>query len=340
MEDQVKKLVMGILAYAVQRDISPEVLCRLSNITIEELKSGEEPLSDKQVNEVWLNAVHLSKDDLFGLHFGESLQLAALGIVGEIIKTSDTVGEAVSIAASLTPLITSAFRLELLHDENTFTLLFVPQVENWQQSPALLQTLDFLMVFVVHELDGLLLKKIRPVSVKYARSIPVTDEYERVMRCAPVFDSTDNAVTFDRSYWNEPILSANFELQRMLVEKVQPFTGIINSVPDLRTRIYNYLMSNAYLGIISQDQIASNFNISTRTLQRKLKEEGVSFQQLADEARKSLAITYLKSGSYPVKQISYMLGYNEITAFIRTFKRWTGTTPSVYQKNDRVEYLS
>jgi AraC-like DNA-binding protein len=310
------------------------MLCRLSNVTIAELKEGKVPLSAKQVNDVWLNAVHLTKDDCFGLHFGESLQLSALGIVGEIIKTSDTVGGALTIAASLTPLITDAFCLELLEDENTFTVKFVPQIVEWKKSPALLQVLDFLMVFVIHELDGLLLKKVRPITVQYAAARNHQKEYERVMRCLPEFDQPENVITFDLTYWKEPILSANFELQRVLIEKIKPFTGMINEKMTLQRRIYNYLMSNAYLGIISQEEIAANFNLSTRTLQRKLKEEGVGFQQLADEARKALAINYLKSGSYPLKQISYMLGYNETTAFIRTFKRWTGTTPAVYQTNN------
>lgn len=334
MEDQVKKLILNMLAYAVQRDLSAEILCRLSNVTIAELKEGTVPLSAKQVNDFWVNAVHLTKDDCFGLHFGESLQLSALGIVGEIIKTSETVGAALTIAASLTPLITDAFCLELLEDENTFTVKFVPQIAEWEKSPALLQVLDFLMVFVIHELDGLLLKKVRPIAVQYTTEGNHQREYERVMRCRPEFNQPENAITFDLTYWKEPILSANFELQRILIEKIKPFTGIINGTMTLQRRIYNYLMSNAYLGIISQEEIAANFNLSTRTLQRKLKEEGIGFQQLADEARKALAINYLESGSYPLKQISYMLGYNETTAFIRTFKRWTGTTPAVYQTNN------
>jgi len=68
-------------------------------------------------------------------------------------------------------------------------------------------------------------------------------------------------------------------------------------------------------------------------MQRKLKEEGINFQQVADEVRKSLAINYLKAGEYPVKQVSYMLGYNELSAFTRTFKRWTGITPGTYMKS-------
>ena len=69
-----------------------------------------------------------------------------------------------------------------------------------------------------------------------------------------------------------------------------------------------------------------------RAFQRKLQEEGVSFQQLADSVRKSIAMHYLQSGNYPVKEVSYILGYNELSAFTRAFKRWTGKTPVDFQK--------
>lgn len=332
MEDQLKKLAMSLLAYAVQRDLSPDALCRLSNITIDELQKGREPLRQKQVDDLWLNSTHLSKDKLFGLHFGEALQLSALGIVGEIIKSSETVGGALTIAASLTYLITSAFELEVIQDESSFTVRFIPTIDEWQNSVSAIQTLDLLMVFVIHELDGLLLKKIQPLAINYSRETDNIAEYERVMRCRPVINATENAITFDKKYWNEPIITANYELQKILLQKVSELkTGSIRK-QTLQSRIYNYLLTNSYLGIVSLDDIASNFNISPRTLQRKLKEEGINFQQIADEARKTLAINYLKAGSYPVKEISYMLGYNELSAFTRTFKRWTGIAPAMYQK--------
>jgi len=333
MEDQLKKLVMSLLAYAVQRDISPDTLCRLSNINIDELHKGGEPLRQKQVDDLWLNATHLSKDNLFGLHFGESLQLSALGIVGEIIKTSKTVGGALTIAASLTHLITSAFQIEILQGENSFTVRFIPAIDDWQNSVSAIQALDLLMVFVIHELDGLMLKKIHPLKVNYMREPDNLAEYERVMRCMPVINAKENAITFNKKYWNEPIITAYYELQKILLQKVSELKTTSIKKQTLQSSIYDYLLNNSYLGIVSLDDVASNFNISVRTLQRKLKEEGINFQYLADEARKTLAINYLKAGSYPVKEISYMLGYNELSAFTRSFKRWTGNTPALYQKN-------
>ena len=189
------------------------------------------------------------------------------------------------------------------------------------------------MVFVVHELDGLMMKKISPRAISYGRPIDNIAEYERVMRCKPAMNALTNTITFDKKYWNEQIITANYELQQILLQKVSPLKDTLAEKQTLKNRIHNYLLANSYLGIVSLEDIAANFNISARTLQRRLKEEGINFQQVADEVRKSLAINYLKAGSYPVKEISYMLGYNELSAFTRTFKRWTGITPAIYQKN-------
>lgn len=323
----------GLLAYAAQRDLSPENLCHLSNITMQELQTGHQPLTTKQVNDLWLNVLHLSKDKRFGLHFGESLQLSALGIVGDIIKSSETVGNALQIAASLTHLITTTFTLDIVEEAEAFNIIFRPLMPDWQNSPAAVQTLDLLMVFVIHELDGLVLKKIKPLAVSYALRIDDIAEYERIMRCRPVDNADVNSISFNKQYWDERIITANYEMQNMLLQKVTTLKNDSEDGQFLKNRIYNYLLENSYLGLLSLEDIASNFNISARTLQRKLKEEGFSFQQLADEARKSLAINYLKAGSYPVKEVSYMLGYNELSAFTRSFKRWTGITPALYQKN-------
>lgn len=332
MESQVNKLMMGLVAYAAQRDILPRTLCDLSNTSLSELQNSHTPLSQKQVDALWHNAVQLTGDALLGLHFGEALQLSALGVVGEIIKSSETVGNALTTAASLVPLTTVDFTLEVLNDDDQFTVKFIPRNDDWQTSLTCTQMLDLLMVFVIHELDGLLLKKIKPTTVNLARSIKNISEYERVMRCRPATGNAVNAIVFDISYWNEPIITANYALQKVMLEKVSALQTVTGKKEALQTRIYNYLLTNAYLGIIPLENIASNFNTTARTLQRKLKQEGSSFQQLAEDARKTLAIRYLQSGSYPVKAVSYMLGYNELSAFSRAFKRWTGISPADYQK--------
>ncbi len=110
MEQQLRQLSLLLLAYAAQQDIDPERLCRLAGIDMQRLSSGKAiKAGAEQVNRLWENAAMLSGDPLFGLHFGASAQLAALGVVGGIILTSATVGEAVSQACAMTPLLTNLF---------------------------------------------------------------------------------------------------------------------------------------------------------------------------------------------------------------------------------------
>ncbi|SHN44906.1 AraC family transcriptional regulator [Chitinophaga sp. CF418] len=330
MENSRRHFVLNLIAYAALRDIPATQLCRLSGIDLAALKADTGyTVSKQQLDAIWQQASQLSDDPLFGLHFGESLQLSALGIVGEIIRTSDTVGMAVEKAASLSHLLTDLFRIVVESSGKVFTIRFLPQTER-PDAFSFRQTLELFMVFVVHELDGLLLRKIKPVAVRLPYRLENAEEYERVFRCMVEKSAAEYALVFDREYQQEPLLTANYDMQQALLRRVNESINVTGGA--LGDKIRHYLLTNAYLGIPSLNEIAANFNVSARTLQRKLKEEGISYQDVADEVRKSLAIHYLEEGGYPVKEISYMLGYNELSAFTRAFKRWTGRTPVSFQK--------
>jgi AraC-like DNA-binding protein len=73
--------------------------------------------------------------------------------------------------------------------------------------------------------------------------------------------------------------------------------------------------------------VARAIGLSARTLQRRLAEEGQSFAGLVDALRADLARRHVKDAILGVGEIAGRLGYAETTAFLRAFKRWTGTTP-------------
>jgi AraC-like DNA-binding protein len=294
---------------------------------LKKLKDGtHRDLTQKQLNDLWLNASHLANDKLFGLHFGESLQLAALGIVGEIIKSSHTVGEALTQASALIHLFTDQFELEIRRKRETFIVYVRPAKAD--QSFTFLQMRDLIMVFLIHEMDGLLLEKIKPDTVKLAVDRENISEYERVLRCKPTAKGLECSIELKLAYWNEPILTANYELQNMLLQKVHSLKE--RQRPALKDKIERYLIANSYLGIQTLENVAANYNMGPRSLQRRLQDEGITFQQLADQVRKSLAEHYLASGEYQIKEISNILGYNELSAFSRAFKRWTGKSPGAF----------
>jgi AraC-like DNA-binding protein len=79
------------------------------------------------------------------------------------------------------------------------------------------------------------------------------------------------------------------------------------------------------------EQVAKKLAIGPRTLQRRLKEYGIDFKKLVDDTRCRLALSYLKDRRNTLMEIAFLLGYSEVSAFNRAFKRWTGSTPLEYR---------
>lgn len=333
MTEQQHRFIVNLLAYVVQRNVSLDDICRLCQLDEQAVRSGRRlDLSEKQLSDIWLNSIHLTSDPLLGLHFGESLQVAALGVVGELVKNSQTIGEAVTHAAAFTPLVTDLFTMDVSHTAQTFMIRFMPAVTaGTNLSLVQQQVMDAFMAFTIHEVDGLILTKVKPQEVSLPNLLASELEYQRILRCPQIRQGTHYELIFERSYWQMPILTANYELQSQLLKRAEAIVQELTEHQPLRKRVLNYLQANAYLGIPSIDDLAANFNSSPRSVQRKLQEEGVSYQQLADSVRKTLALHYIRLERHPIKEISYMLGYNELSAFTRAFKRWTGTSPASYR---------
>ncbi len=332
MENFVKKLTTALLAYAVQRDMPIDILCRQS--AIDEEAFSKQPgyiVTPPQMNNLWRNASQMSGDDLFGLHFGESMQLAALGIIGQIVQSSATIGEALTHAGGLLSLITDMFQMKVHHYQKTFTIqLFADQEKARQFTFTYRHMGEYLLAFLLHEVDGLLLQKIEPLSASFPYALSEPREYERVLRCPVHVKKGDFLITMPLAYLSLPIITSHYELQQQLLQQVGTMLPSGQKTGTLRHRIFHYLLTNAYLYALSLEAVASNFNMSPRTLQRKLKEEGITFLDIVEEVRKTLAINYLSTGNYQIKEVAYVLGYNESSAFVRAFKRWTGKTPANY----------
>jgi AraC-like DNA-binding protein len=75
------------------------------------------------------------------------------------------------------------------------------------------------------------------------------------------------------------------------------------------------------------DRVAGDLGLSRQTLYRRLREEGVTFEELLDKLRHRLALRYLRDDRMSVKAASYRLGFSDPAAFSRAFKRWTGNSP-------------
>lgn len=311
--------------------------CSLRDLTLEEpflpkLADDHYVPTMKEWDILWKEIEYGSGDGLFGLHFGESMQLAALGIVGQIISTSNTVGEALVTGASMVSMVAEGFHIGSQVVGDTIKVDLGSSGEIAVQYPYYHKHMqDFLGALLIHELDGLIVDKISPLRISIPFTESTLDEYCRVLRCREYEYSENISFIVDVKLLGIPVITSNYRMQQYLLGVLREKSGAGRlSEEPLKNRVAAYITNNSYLKILSIDDVAANFNLSSRSMQRKLKEEGSSFKEIVDNVRKELAMEYLKDKNNQIKDVAYSLGYNESSAFVRAFKRWTGTTPSLY----------
>ncbi|MET0236496.1 MAG: AraC family transcriptional regulator [Kibdelosporangium sp.] len=155
------------------------------------------------------------------------------------------------------------------------------------------------------------------------------EEYHAVFGVVPRFGRQSTVATFDAAYLDEPLPQANPHTVAMcdaqcraLVSRRRARTGTAHEVRERLTQ---------FGGVSSpMADIARHLGMSTRTLRRRLEDEGTSFRALLDEIREALAEELLTKGAVPVEDVAFRLGYAEASSFIHAFKRWKGVTPTAY----------
>lgn len=111
------------------------------------------------------------------------------------------------------------------------------------------------------------------------------------------------------------------ELARAIADSAAPAKPFRR---DVERRMESLLAT----GEVRIDRVAADMGLSRQTLYRRLREEGVTFEDLLDDLRHRLALRYLRADHLSVKAASYRLGFSDPAAFSRAFKRWTGNNPS------------
>ena len=131
---------------------------------------------------------------------------------------------------------------------------------------------------------------------------------------------------------------ADPDLFDLLEQVCRERVGALPDRRDLRARAENVIVELLPYSAPSLDRVARRLGTSSRSLGRRLAEEGTSFKVLVDELRRELARRYLEQGVHRPKSIAALLGYKDLSAFHHAFRRWTGTTPAAAAAVGRLKH--
>jgi AraC-like DNA-binding protein len=168
----------------------------------------------------------------------------------------------------------------------------------------------------------------RPLETSFAMHRPRDIKpYQNLFGDAVRFDAGESAFSFASHWLDSSVIGADAELQRVLLRSI----GETSKERDLRDEVRGVLAGMIGHGDINQMAIASAFGLSSRTLHRRLATLGTSFHDLLDEVRGETACRLLEDTTLPITQVALLLGYSEVSAFTRSFKRWQACGPGAWR---------
>ena len=194
--------------------------------------------------------------------------------------------------------------------------------------------IDFLMLLWHRFPSWLIGQRIPLKQVGFRHAKPAHfEEYRLMFPCPAVFNQSHNSLTFDRSIMNAPVVQTLQNLSSYLRRAPLDWFKRQSYYPVYTRKVMDYLENAESMVDTSMEDIASQLHTTSRTLRRKLDEEGTSFQELKDGVRRDEAIHLLSQPNLPISKIARLLGFAEAAAFTRAFKHWTGISPSTYRKS-------
>ncbi|SIT01455.1 AraC family transcriptional regulator [Neptunomonas antarctica] len=156
------------------------------------------------------------------------------------------------------------------------------------------------------------------------------DEYPPMFGGQLLFEQPTSGFTLHSKLLNLPIVRDQNELSTFLLQSPLEILRRVGQDSSLHSQVRRLLFKQGLEHLPTLEQIADSMHMTARTLRRKLKDEGVSYQQIKDRLRCDTAIRLLTEESLSIADISLLIGFTEQAAFCRAFKNWTGVAPSVY----------
>ncbi len=280
-------------------------------------------------------AVKSTDDDCFGLHMGEYYALKATQSVDGIMERSLTVKDAFKNAVAYSKLISDSMDCELVEKHGSFSVTFTNNPD-WHLQPELAKrhNLDTALVSAVKALVFLTGHKYYPsnLHLPYPR-VKQINEYFRVFNCSLNFNCEVAEIEFDKSLLDEKVNTHDVGLLQKLTANARKQLQTIGSgdelIKSIKRAILKHLKGTSYPSL---DEVSAHFNMSSRTLQRRLSAKNLTYSSILVDVKLNLALKHLKEDGLKVEEVAYLAGYSESSALVRAFKQWKGKPPKAYLK--------
>lgn len=282
------------------------------------------------VTRLWDLALEKSQDPCFGLVVVNHWHPTSLHALGFSWMASPSLKEAFERLQRYIRIVNNAIAIDITSENSNTRVAFSSTAGSYRASYA---SMDAGLAVLVHMCRLNYGRELDPVKIQTMRPEPsptCMDRLDAFFRAPIEFAAAENALYFKSAVLEKHLPASNIDLARANDKLIDEYLSHLDGASiGIRTKakVTELLPS----GAVSEEKIATLLNLSVRSMQRKLKEEGTSFKELLNQTRQELAEQYIENSRLSINEITYLLGFSDPANFSRAFKRWHGVSPSQYR---------
>ncbi len=287
-------------------------------------------LSLKRVEGFYNRVAELIPDPNFGLKAEKYWHPSQMGALGYAWMTSDTLRDAFKRLVRFSKVVNEASHMELKESSNKVSLVFHFS-DKVAESAFRIDAPMAILLAMARSNAG---EGFHPQSVTFSHPEPKdTGPFYSLFQCPISFGGKTNSFTISTAEADNPRPCSNVQLALLHDQLLIEYAATLGD-DDIVERTKVAIIANLASGNISDAAVAETFHFNERTLQRRLREYGTTFKTILSEVRMDLADKYILDNRLSLSEISFMLGFSEMSSFSHAFKRWTGLSPSDYRQSN------
>ncbi|WOD30268.1 AraC family transcriptional regulator ligand-binding domain-containing protein [Alloalcanivorax xenomutans] len=293
----------------------------------------------EQIDTVLRTAFSETRDPLFGLHVGRDNHYGNLDIIGNLMAASASLDQGLALLFRYKDLLVPYLGFALRHQSDAVALEVFPHYPDlaFTQTRTHNELVVATIVAIGRSLTGGRFP-VREAAFRHpAPPPPQLNEYRAFFQCPLVFEAPCNAVLFDEAALTSPLPGAYPDYRRRLERAADRLLGALTRAAAVSLQVRERLYETLGQGAWSVEKVASSLNMTTRTLQRRLRQEGLRFADLRDQVRHEHACRKLVEPCCDMQQLTQDLGFSDIANFYHAFRRWQGCAPGEYRRRQLTE---
>lgn len=263
------------------------------------------------------------------VRYAKSVDLDKLGTLALACKAAPTVGGALQRMARYQSLISDSLRYHLDPEDDG---AFLRQEILVGSGPGLVFSPEAGLSVIYCAMQQVAAENINPTEVTF-RHAPPTDArlFADLFGCEVTFGAEADGILFSQACLATQNRLGDQALSDFLTPHLEAELEQRKTHPSLVRTTKQEIARVLSEGLPKMSDVARELGLSVRSYHRRLADHGVSFQTLAEETRREIAVGMLRDEAHTLAEIAFLTGFSEQSAFNRAFKRWTGQTPAAYR---------